>query len=204
APAAPCHVIGTSPVRLDGERKVTGREIFGADECPADALSVLVVRSPYWHAEFEIGDTDAFVRAHPGIVAVFTAKDIPGRNRFGVIPPFADQPALAEGRARFRGEAVALIAGEREAIAELGMAEFPITWRELPHTLLVDEAKAAAPLHENRPGNLLTQGFVECGDPEAALAASCAVVSGMVETSFVEHAYIEPEAGYATWDGETL
>src|SRR5690606_15656287 len=74
----------------------------------------------------------------------------------------------------------------------------------LPHTLLVDEAKAAAPLHENRPGNLLTQGFVECGDPEAALAASHATVSGMVEPSFVEHAYIEPEAGYATWDGETL
>src|SRR5690606_27340163 len=111
--------VGASPVRLDGERKVTGREVFGADERPAGALSTLVVRSPHWHAEFDIGDTDAFIRAHPGIVAVFTAKDIPGRNAFGVIPPFADQPALAERRVRFRGEAVALIAGEREAVENL-------------------------------------------------------------------------------------
>jgi len=209
APAAaqelkPGHSVGASPIRLDGERKVTGAEIFGADERPADALSVLVVRSPYWHAEFEIGDTDTFVRAHPGIIAVFTAKDIPGRNCFGVIPPFADQPALAEGRARFRGEAVALIAGEREAIECLDASDFPITWRALPHTLLMDEAKAAPPLHENRPGNLLTQGFVECGHPEKALAAAYATVSGEIETSFVEHAYIEPEAGYAAMDGDTL
>jgi aldehyde oxidoreductase len=202
--SAPTRTVGTSPIRLDGERKVTGTEIFGADERPADALSVFVVRSPYWHAAFEIGDTKAFVGAHPGVIAVFTAKDIPGRNCFGVIPPFADQPALAEGRARFRGEAVALIAGEREAIEDLDIAAFPITWHELPHALLMDEAKAAPPLHENRPGNLLTQGYVECGEPEAALAAAHVTASGAVETSFVEHAYIEPEAGYAAMDGDTL
>ena len=40
--------------------------------------------------------------ARPGIAAIFTAADIPGRNAFGVIPPFADQPALAPSPARFR------------------------------------------------------------------------------------------------------
>ncbi|MCT7376391.1 molybdopterin-dependent oxidoreductase [Chelativorans salis] len=196
--------VGASPIRLDGERKVTGAEIFGADERPKDALSVLVVRSPHWHAAFEIGDTEAFVRAHPGVLAVFTAADIPGRNRFGVIPPFADQPALAEHRARFRGEAVALIAGERAAIEDLDPADFPIVWKELPHALSPDEAKILPPLHEGRNGNLLTQGYVECGDPEAALANAHATVSGAVETSYVEHAYIEPEAGFAAMEGDTL
>lgn len=198
------HAVGASPIRLDGERKVTGAEIFGADERPEDALSVLVIRSPYWHAEFSIGDTEGFIRAHPGVDAVFTAADIPGRNRFGVIPPFADQPALAEGRARFRGEAVALIAGEPAAIADLDLAAFPITWKELPHVLSPQEAKSAAPLHEGRDGNLLIQGYVESGNPEAALASAHVTVSGSVETSYVEHAYIEPEAGYAAMDGETL
>ncbi|SEB50755.1 xanthine dehydrogenase, molybdenum binding subunit apoprotein [Nitratireductor aquibiodomus] len=200
------HAVGASPIRLDGERKVNGTEIFGADERPADALSVAVVRSPHWHADFEIGYTEAFIAAHPGIVAVFTAADIPGENRFGVIPPFADQPALAEGRARFRGEAVALIAGERDAIEALDMDAFPIRWQELPHALTPDEARREgfADLHEGRTGNELTRGFVECGDPEGALSEAFVSVSGEVETSYVEHAYIEPEAGYAMMDGDML
>ncbi|WP_421871982.1 molybdopterin-dependent oxidoreductase [Nitratireductor rhodophyticola] len=200
------HAVGASPIRLDGERKVKGTEIFGADERPADALSVAVVRSPHWHADFEIGDTEAFIAAHPGIVAVFTAADIPGENRFGVIPPFADQPALAAGRARFRGEAVALIAGECDAIEALDMDAFPIRWQELPHALTPDEARREgfADLHEGRAGNELTRGFVECGDPEGALSKAFVSVSGEVETSYVEHAYIEPEAGYAMMDGDML
>ncbi|WP_367717715.1 molybdopterin cofactor-binding domain-containing protein [Nitratireductor sp. GISD-1A_MAKvit] len=200
------QAVGASPIRLDGERKVNGTEIFGADERPADALSVAVVRSPHWHADFDIGDTEAFIAAHPGIVAVFTAADIPGENRFGVIPPFADQPALAEGRARFRGEAVALIAGERDAIEAIDMDAFPIRWQELPHALTPDEARREgfSDLHEGRTGNELTRGFVECGDPEGALSEAFVSVSGEVETSYVEHAYIEPEAGYAMMDGDTL
>ena len=59
-------------------------------------------------------------------------------------------------------------------------------------------------LHENRPGNQLTQGFVRCGDAEAALATSAHVAEGEVETAFVEHAYIEPEAGSAWMEGEVL
>ena len=198
------RAVGASPVRLDGEPKVRGTDRFGADERPADALSVLVVRSPHWHAEFSFGNLDAFVKEHPGIVAVFTAADVPGRNRFGVIPPFADQPALAEGRARFRGEAVAIIAGERAVVEALDIADFPVEWRPLPHALGIDEGRAAPDLHEGRPGNVLTQGRVVSGDSDAALAASHVSVSGRIETSYVEHAYIEPEAGHAFMDGDIL
>jgi CO/xanthine dehydrogenase Mo-binding subunit/aerobic-type carbon monoxide dehydrogenase small subunit (CoxS/CutS family) len=200
------HAVGASPVRLDGIAKVSGAEKFGGDSFPADALSVLVVRSPHYHAQFSFGDLDAYVAENPGIVGVFTAADIPGTNRFGVIPPFADQPALAEGSARFRGEAVALVAGERAAVAELDLAKFPVTWTELPHVLQPDEAQAdgAFRIHARRDGNLLTSGFVERGDPESALAGAAHTVSGAIETSYVEHAYIEPEAGFARMDGDTL
>ncbi|RUU59025.1 2Fe-2S iron-sulfur cluster binding domain-containing protein, partial [Mesorhizobium sp. M2C.T.Ca.TU.009.01.2.1] len=200
------HAVGASPIRLDGVPKVTGDEKFGGDSFPADALAVLVVRSPHYHAGFSFGDLDAWTKAHAGIAGVFTAKDIPGHNCFGAIGPFADQPALAEGFVRLRGEAVALVAGEREAILDLDLTDFPITWTELPHTLQAGEAKAegAALIHGHRPANLLTSGLVERGDPEAALAGAAATVSGAIETSFVEHAYIEPEAGYAYMDGDTL
>lgn len=200
------HAIGSSPVRLDGVPKVTGGEKFGGDSFPADALAVLVVRSPHYHASFAFGDLDGWVKAHPGIVGVFTAADIPGKNCFGVIGPFADQPALAEGFARLRGEAVALVAGEREAILDLDLSDFPVHWSELPHVLQPCEAQASGVrlIHENRPANLLTSGFVEHGDPEAALAGAAFTVSGAIDTSYVEHAYIEPEAGYAYLDGDTL
>lgn len=200
------HAVGASPIRLDGMPKVTGDEKFGGDSFPADALSVLVVRSPHYHARFSFGDLDAWMKAHPGIAGVFTAADIPGKNCFGVIGPFADQPALAEGFVRLRGEAVALVAGEREAILDLDLTDFPIAWAELPHMLQTGEAKAegAALIHSHRPANLLTSGHVERGDPEGALAGSAVTASGSIETSFVEHAYIEPEAGYAYMDGDTL
>lgn len=200
------HAIGSSPIRLDGVPKVTGGEKFGGDSFPADALAVLVVRSPHYHASFAFGDLDDWVKAHPGIAGVFTAADIAGKNCFGVIGPFADQPALAEGFARLRGEAVALVAGEREAILDLDLSDFPILWSELPHLLQPCEAQASGArlIHDNRPANLLTAGFVERGDPEAALAGAAITVSGAIDTSYVEHAYIEPEAGYAYLDGDTL
>ncbi|WP_412033351.1 molybdopterin-dependent oxidoreductase [Mesorhizobium sp. CA8] len=200
------RAVGASPIRLDGVPKVTGDEKFGGDSFPDDALSVLVVRSPHYHARFSFGDLAAWTKAHPGLTGVFTAGDIPGKNCFGVIGPFADQPALAEGFVRMRGEAVALVAGEREAILDLDLTDFPITWTELPHVLQPREAKAdgAALIHPYRPANLLTSGHVGRGDPEGAFASAAATVSGTIETSFVEHAYIEPEAGYAYMDGDTL
>ncbi|TGT62277.1 aldehyde oxidase, partial [bacterium M00.F.Ca.ET.159.01.1.1] len=62
------HAIGSSPVRLDGVPKVAGVEMFGGDSFPADALAVLVVRSPHYHAKFDFGDLAGWAKAHPGIV----------------------------------------------------------------------------------------------------------------------------------------
>ncbi|HWK67719.1 MAG TPA: molybdopterin cofactor-binding domain-containing protein [Rhizobiaceae bacterium] len=200
----PTKAVGASPVRLDGIAKVTGTDTFGADGFPSDALAVLVIRSPHWHARFTFGDLDSFVKSRPGLVGAYTAADVTGSNAFGVLPPFADQPALAERKVRFRGEAVALVAGERDAILNLDPSEFPITWSELPAVTETGKAMEAESLHESRPDNVLVRGFVERGDPEAALAGADVVVSGSIETSFVEHAYIEPEAGWAEMDGDTL
>jgi aldehyde oxidoreductase len=197
------HSIGNSPIRLDGVAKVTGAERFGADSFPDDALAVLVVRSPYHHARFAFGDLAAFAAQRPGIVAVYTAKDIPGENRFGVIPAFADQPALADGVARFRGEAVAVLAGERQAIAATDPNDLPIEWTQLQHQLQPVESGEAL-IHAERERNLLVRGYVERGDPEAAIASATVVVSETIHTAYVEHAYIEPEAGFAAMDGGTL
>lgn len=208
APKAPAagEAVGRAIPRLDGLRKVDGTEVFGADFAPEDALLVRALRSPYYHATFVVGDTESWVARIPGIACVITAADIRGENRYGVIPPLADQPALAEQTVRYRGEAVALVVGAPEVVEPLDLESFPITWTPHPHALTEAEGAAtdAPQLHADRPGNTLIRGRVACGAPDAALAAAPHVVSGRFETSYVEHAYIEPEAGAAWLEGETL
>jgi aldehyde oxidoreductase len=199
-PEAPAGGVGASVRRLDGAAKVAG-DSFGADEWPKGALVVKAIRSPHPHADFRIGDLTDF-QARSGVAGVFTLRDIPGRNAFSVIPPFADQPAIAASPARFRGECVALVAFEPGTPPDV--TEFPITWTVLPPLSTPDAAEAGAPIHPNRPGNLLIEGRVRKGDAAAALAVSAHVVDGTMTTGFVEHAYIEPEAGSAWMDGETL
>jgi len=198
--------VGRRLPRLDGARKLSGAEIYGADEWPPDSLLARAVRSPHAHAEFAFGDLAAYVDANPGVVAVFTAKDVPGENRFGVIAPFADQPVLAEARALFRGEPVALIVGDEAVVQTLDLTRFPVNFTPLPALTTIDAALAeeAPRLHANRPGNILTRGRVVRGDAEGALAESEVVVEGAFETGFVEHAYIEPEAGFARRVGDRI
>ena len=91
--------VGARVERLDGRPKLNGAEIFGADYWPEDALYVRVLRSPYHSALFSIGDIDSWIAKHDLVSHVFLASDIDGDNRFGVIPPMADQPALASDEA---------------------------------------------------------------------------------------------------------
>ena len=202
-PAPEGAPVGARIERLDGVAKVTGAEVFGADAIPPGALSIHVIRSPHHHAAFAFGDLAAWARAN-GVEAVLTSRDVEGTNRFGVIPPFADQPALAPSPARFRGEAVALVVAEAETLAALDLAAFPVEWTPLPAALDPESARAAPPLHPDRPGNLMTAGFVAQGDAETGLAAAAATATTTIETAHVEHAYIEPEAGCAWMDGDVL
>ena len=191
--------VGSRIPHVDGEEKVGGRLSFGSDCIPPHALWVRVIRSPFHHAKFSFGELDEFVADRRGIYAILTASDIPGRNCFGVIPQFADQPVFADKRARFRGEAVAAAVGEYDAIRRIKDAEIPIEWEQLEDVLTpTDALKPSAPkLHDARDGNILVEGLVECGDASAALAGAAFRANARTSTPAIEHAYIEPEAGYA-------
>jgi aldehyde oxidoreductase len=205
SPAAGAAV-GARLVRLDGKKKVEGSEIFGADETPAGTLGVRVIRCPHHRARFHFGDLDQFVEAHPGVIMILTAKDVPGIDCYGVIPRFADQPVFAHHEARFRGEAVAALVGESDPLEALDLAEFPVRWEELPPLKTIDEALApdAPRMHAHREQNVLVRGRVVCGDVEKALGEADIVAEGEYETGFVEHAYIEPEAGFARRVGDCI
>jgi aldehyde oxidoreductase len=198
--------VGTRLVRLDGKGKIDGTEVFGADETPSHTLVLRAIRSPYHRARFQFGDFAAYKSENPGIAGIFTAKDVPGEDCYGVIPLHADQPVFAHTEARYRGEAVAAIVGEVSAMEILDLSKFPVTWEELPALLTIDSAldPEAAQIHAHRPGNILVRGRVIRGEVEKALAEADVVVEDTYETGFVEHAYIEPEAGFARRVGDRI
>jgi CO/xanthine dehydrogenase Mo-binding subunit/aerobic-type carbon monoxide dehydrogenase small subunit (CoxS/CutS family) len=203
-PAATAEPVGRRIPRLDGIAKLDGSDRFGDDVAPADALWLKLIRSPHPSARFAIGDLAPLLARRPGLVRVLTAADVPGVNEHGVIPAFRDQPVFAETFVRFRGEAIAAVVGDAETIARFDDAEFPVRWEPLPAVFSIEDALAvdAPQLHATRPGNVLTGGLVRRGDVDAAFADGAVAVEGRFETGFVEHAYIEPEAGFARRVGD--
>lgn len=198
-------VVGTSLAKVDGIAKITGTEHFGDDGVPADALRVRVIRSPHARATFEIGDLAGFRAKHPGITAILTSRDVPS-NGYGIYPNIKDQPVLAAGHVLYRGDAIMALVGTPQTLAAVDERDLPIDYQPLAPVIGIDAAKAAgAPqLHAARSGNILADGGVTRGDINAAFAASAHTVDVVNETSFVEHAYIEPEAGWAIRRGNTL
>ncbi|MEM7320810.1 MAG: molybdopterin cofactor-binding domain-containing protein, partial [Pseudomonadota bacterium] len=191
--------VGDAIRHVDGTAKVIGAERYGDDVAPAGTLEIAIIRSPFAQAEFTFSDLEAWQSTVPGLELVLTARDVPGRNCFGVIPDFVDQPVFAETTARFRGEAVAAIVGTSETIRAFDPSSFPVRWTPVDSVSTVTEAQRDnAPLvHRDRACNLMCRGFVTCGDPQAALRRAAVVTEFGCSTGFVEHAYIEPEAGFA-------
>jgi CO/xanthine dehydrogenase Mo-binding subunit len=183
--------VGQRLRRPDAADKVRGRALYIEDFAPAGALVARVLRAPHAHARIARLDTAA-ARALPGVHAVLTAADIPGRNLIPMIQ--ADWPVLAAGEVRHVGEAVALVAAESAAAAESAVAAIRVDYEALPARLDMEQALAA--------GEVMAHWRVRKGDAAAALATpGLTVVEGTWRTPYQEHAYIEPNGMIAAPDG---
>ena len=192
--------VGARIAKLDGRSRVDGSACYGADRYPDDALWLRAVRAPHARARFRLGDCDDWKRAHPG-VELIDARDVPC-NSFAIFAEPKDQPVFADGIVRFRGEAVLALVGPYDAVMAADVAALPIEWDVEPPIADIDEAlEAARTLHDFAPDNVLVRGRVVKGDVDAHRdvgqdGVAC-VAQATFTTSYVEHAYIEPEAGYA-------
>jgi nicotinate dehydrogenase large molybdopterin subunit len=192
-------VVGKSRPRLDAKDKVTGTLKYIADMHCLDALHAKVLRSPYPHALIKKIDTSK-AEALPGVAAVLTAKDIPGRNGWGAIVP--DQPVVCGDKVRYVGDAVALVAAvdEKTAIRALGLIK--VDYQELPAVFSpIDALKSDAPkIHE--AGNLITTSRVVKGDAEQGFREADVVLERTFVVPFLEHAYLEPDVAFAVPGGD--
>ena len=197
---------GSRTRKVDGEPKLLGTEIYGADTAPDDSLWMRVVRSPHPRATFVLPSPEKIIEEHPGLMRILTWQDVPGNNGFGIYPHIKDQPVLAKDQVRYRGEAVAALIGDRKSIEAVTDDDLGIEW--VPQDAIESYESALegkiSPVQEIHEDNLLARGFLKKGDAESVYEQSLIKAQGTWETSYVEHAYIEPEAGYAVKRGQRL
>ena len=198
--------VGARTVKVDGHEIVSGKMQYGADQSPGNALWLRVIRSPHWNAEFTLGNFEPLKKKYPGLVDVLTADDIPGLNGFGIYPDIKDQPVLAKAKVRYRGEAILALVGDNKTVNGIRDEELPVKWKTTqPLQGFEASLKLGAPkLHDDKPGNILADGYTSKGNTEHGFQNSDAVFEDNFETGFVEHAYIEPEAGWAKRIGDRL
>ncbi|MDZ4769726.1 MAG: xanthine dehydrogenase family protein molybdopterin-binding subunit [Chloroflexota bacterium] len=201
-------VVGQSIHKIDAHGKVTGATPYPGD-FDIDGQAYMKIRfSDRMHARITAIDT-APALAIPGVIAVFTAADVPV-NEHGLISK--DQPVLCGLDSGIAGadvvrcemDMVAIVIAESEAIAAAGARSIAITYDDLPGVFEMFAALAddAPQLHADKPGNVLCHYRIRKGDMEAGWAASDVVIESEYRTGYQEHAYLQPEAGLGYIDDE--
>jgi len=169
---------------------VTGEAVY-TDDLPElrGTLYAALVLSPVAHGEL-IGegiDRQALLAEH-GVVAVFTARDIPGENNCG--PIIHDDPFLATGKVEFLGQAVAVVVARDMLYAREAAKKAKVLVKELPAILTIDEAMAQGSF-------VMPPKGITRGDPAAAIAAAPHRLQGRTHCGQQEQFYLEGQITYA-------
>ena len=195
------NIIGQSVTRLDAAGKVTGQALYPGDiNLPEQAyMKILFAGRP--HAIVKSIDTRE-AEALPGVIAIFTAKDVPN-NEYGLIMP--DQPVLCgpgsskpyTDRVRWIGDQVALVVADSESIAAQARDLIKVDYEDLPVvTDMMAALQADAPLlHPDKGSNVILRYRIRKGDVGAAFKEADVIVEGIYDTPMQEHAFLQPEAG---------
>lgn len=173
---------GRAVKRIEDEGLLKGLGQYTDDVVPAGQLRAVFVRSPYPHARIVSVDTAA-AAAMPGVLKVFTGADL---VKAGVQPiptnpafrradgsPAATEPrrALADERARYVGEPVALVVAETMQQARDAAEAVMVDYEELPHVVDLEAATSpgAPVICAAAPDNVAAE--MQLGDPQKAAAA---------------------------------
>jgi xanthine dehydrogenase D subunit len=188
--------IGESPRRGDGRQKVRGEFPYSSDLTVDGMLWGATVRSPHPHARI-LGLDATGALDSPGVHAVLTHEDVPGRKVYGL--EIRDQPVLAIDVVRYWGEAVALVAADTPEHARRAAQKVRVEYEVLQPLTDPEFAltQAAPRLHPD--GNITRHVKIRRGDQNARADV---VVTGEYEIGMQDQAPLGPESGLAIPDGE--
>jgi CO/xanthine dehydrogenase Mo-binding subunit len=186
--------------RVDAPGKVSGATLYAGDITPDNLLHGKVLFSKQPHARMISMET-AVAAAVPGVVAIFTAQDVPV-NEYGLI--FPDQPVLVgldspkahSDVSRWEGDQVAVIIAESEAIAAKARSLIQIEWEPLPIISSMEEAlKDEIIIQPEQGSNVLKKYQIRKGDMDAGWAEADVIIESSYHLPYQEHAFLQPEAG---------
>lgn len=199
--------IGKSVPMLDAIARVTGTLPYAVNLKLPDMLVAKVLRSPLPHARIVKLNATAAAEL-PGIVAVLTAADFdqPGAPAgfYGVT--IKDQPIVAQGRVRYVGEPVALVAAESADLAEAALQQIEVEYEELPGVYHAIEAMqpGAPTLHETYPNNCFIHAKLRHGELEAGFTEADEIIEETFTSPIAQQAALEPHVTAAQWVGDQL
>ncbi len=195
------QTIGKSLRRREDLVKVTGTARYTDDLSLPGMLAAKVLRSRVPSAQVQKIDC-AEARRLPGVAAVLTSADIPGRNGVGII--IKDEPILVADKIRRVGDALALVAAENRHAATAALKKIEVQLKETAALFSPQKAIAAASTPIHHDGNLLVYRKIRKGDIETALEQAAVTINETYRTTFVEHAALEPESSLAQREGDSI
>ncbi len=196
--------IGSRHPKYDSYKTVLGMRSFVCDLQEEGMLFGALKMSDHPRARVKKIDTKNALALN-GVIAVYTAKDIPGQRHIGLIVPDWPLMVAENEETRYVGDVLCGVVATSAQVARLAVTLISTEYEVLEPTVDIKNAmKAGAPLiHKN--GNILSVCAITRGDADKALAESDFTASGTFTTQTIEHAFIEPEACLAKpWlkDGE--
>ncbi len=199
--------VGKPLRRVDALGKAVGSTLYAGDFSMPNMLHAKVLRSGEPFARIKRLDVSK-ARAVPGVACVLTAGDLPDARLTTDMPgqtgqkrrAGSDAPVLASDIVRFVGEPIALVAAETLAIAERALELIEVDYEPLLGVFDPQEAMQpdAPVLYE--PDNIVARWKIRKGDVQVGMSEADLVVENTFRVPFVEHAYLEPEAGLAWVD----
>ena len=173
--------VGRSIDRKDAADKVTGRAVYVHDLTFPGMLYGKVLHSPHAHAEIIAIDTSA-AEALPGVRAVLTGQQLPYLLGLYMV----DKPILARRKVRYQGEAVAAVAADDLATAELAVSLIKVEYRPLPAVLTIDDALAGQVLVHEDINELQYVNGLYFPQPDSNIASWNKTIKGDVRKGFAE------------------
>ncbi len=202
--------IGKSLPRVDAPGKAYGETVYAGDHLMPDMLHAKVLRSHLASARLRCLDVSK-ARGLAGVACVLTYPDLPrgaiSTDFPGVSGPenlHSERQLLVDEIARYQGEPLALVAAESEVIAKKAIDLIEVELEPLPGVYDPFVAmKPGAPIIFGSD-NIVAHYKVRKGDIDAGFAAADTIIENTFRTQFLEHAFLEPEAGLAWIDRQGI
>ena len=186
--------IGARVKRPDVREKVLGYGKYPDDLYVDGMLHAVALRSKYPRAKLLSLDKEEALKEE-GVVAIFTAQDIPGKKTVGhIVKDWEAMIGIGE-TTRFLGDPVALVVADTRDHADRAKEKIKVEYEVLPFISSIDEAKkeGAVLVHPEYKGNIAQERHISRGDAEKAIAESDFTYTSVFSTPHTEHAFLEPE-----------